>query len=303
MAGIKIYAISYDDCEVLAEFSEKQGIPFPLLSDIDSEVIRAYGILNDQVAPEDGFFYGIPYPGVYVTDKEGRVAAKFFHGTYKKRDSAELLIAAATGNLVLEPDAPSATGGDDDIVLNVSLQGGRGNLRQGMVREIVVRFELPEGLHIYGEPVPEGMVATEVTIEGAPGLMVEPAVLPPTHTLALRGTGHELQVWSGTVDIRVPVYAASELATEVAPLAHESTTVDVVVRYQACDTIRVSYRGWNASGWKSHWMLPRCRRYQFTWVTANARAITTARHTLSACSQGNHRRGSRFRRVNRQRQS
>ena len=220
---------------MLAEFSEKQGIPFPLLSDIDSEVIRAYGILNDQVAPEDGFFYGIPYPGVYVTDKEGRVAAKFFHGTYKKRDSAELLIAAATGNVVLEPDAPSATGGDDDIVLNVSLQGGRGNLRQGMVREIVVRFELPEGLHIYGEPVPEGMVATEVTIEGAPGLMVEPAVLPPTHTLALRGTGHELQVWSGTVDIRVPVYAASELATEVAPLAHELTTVDVVVRYQACD--------------------------------------------------------------------
>ena len=220
---------------MLAEFSEKQGIPFPLLSDIDSEVIRAYGILNDQVAPEDGFFYGIPYPGVYVTDKEGRVAAKFFHGTYKKRDSAEHLIAAATGNVVLEPDAPSATGGDDDIVLNVSLQGGRGDLRQGMVREIVVRFELPEGLHIYGEPVPEGMVATKVTIEGAPSLMVEPAVLPPTHTLALHGTDHELQVWSGTVDIRVPVYAASELATEVAPLAHESTTVDVVVRYQACD--------------------------------------------------------------------
>ena len=206
-----------------------------MLSDIDSEVIRTYGILNDQVAPEDGFFYGIPYPGVYVTDKEGRVAAKFFHGTYKKRDSAELLIAAATGNLVLEPDAPSVTGGDDDIMLNVSLQGGRGNLRQGMVREIVVRFELPEGLHIYGEPVPEGMVATKVTIEGAPGLMVEPAVLPPTQTLALRGTGHELQVWSGTVDIRVPVYAASELATEVAPLEHESTTVDLVVRYQACD--------------------------------------------------------------------
>lgn len=234
-AGIKVYAISYDDCEVLAEFSEKQDIPFPLLSDIDSEVIRAYGILNDQVAREDGFFYGIPYPGVYVTDEEGKVVAKFFHATYKKRDSAELLIAAATGDLALEPDAPSATGGEDGIGLNVSLQGGRGDLRQGMVREIVARFDLPDGIHIYGQPVPEGMVATEVTVEGPPGLMVEPAVLPPTRTLALRGTGHELQVWSGTVDIRVPVYAASELATEVAPLAHESTSVDVTVRYQACD--------------------------------------------------------------------
>ena len=68
---MKVYAISYDDQECLSEFCEKQNIPFTLLSDIDSDVIRAYGILNDQVSPEDGFFYGIPYPGVYVTDEEG----------------------------------------------------------------------------------------------------------------------------------------------------------------------------------------------------------------------------------------
>ncbi len=220
---------------MLAEFEEKQNIPYTLLSDIDSEVINLYGILNDQVAPEDGFFYGIPYPGVYVTDEQGKVVAKYFHGTYKKRDSAEILIAAATGNIAIDEAAPIARGGDDDIKLTATIHGGSGNLRQGIVREVLLRFELAEGLHIYGAPVPDGMVATEVTVDGPPGLIVEAPILPSSAPLTLPGTGVRLQVWSGVVDIRVPIYAASELATEVAPLDWESVSVEVTVRYQACD--------------------------------------------------------------------
>jgi hypothetical protein len=44
-----------------------------------------------------------------------------------------------------------------------------------------------------------------------------------------------LQFWGGVVDIRVPIYAASELSSEVAPLDRESVTIDVIVGYQACD--------------------------------------------------------------------
>ena len=94
-AGIALYAISYDDQEVLREFTEKQLIPFPLLSDIDSEVIRRFGILNDQVKPGDLILYGIPFPGVYMTDTEGVVVGKSFHGSYKIRDSPEAMIDAA----------------------------------------------------------------------------------------------------------------------------------------------------------------------------------------------------------------
>ena len=93
--GIELYAISYDDQKVLSEFASKQNIPFRLLSDVDSSVIRAYGILNEQVTEEAGPIFGIPYPGVYVTDEDGVVVAKFFHDTYKKRDSPEILIDAA----------------------------------------------------------------------------------------------------------------------------------------------------------------------------------------------------------------
>ena len=232
---MKVYAISYDDQECLSEFKDKQNIPFTLLSDVNSDVIRAYGILNNQVSPEDGFFYGIPYPGVYVTNEEGVVVGKFFHDTYKIRDSAEMLIAAAEGTVEMPDGLLQANGGNDDVKLSIGLVGGRGNLRQGILREIVARFELSDGLHIYNEPVPSGMVATSVTVKGPDGLICKAPILPPTTPLTLSSIGVELHVWSGTVDIRVPIYAASELATEVAPLAQKSVVIEVTVRYQACN--------------------------------------------------------------------
>ena len=66
---------------MLRYFPEKQEIPYPLLSDIDSEVIRGFGILNDRVKPGDLILYGIPYPGVYMTDTDGVFVGKSFHGS------------------------------------------------------------------------------------------------------------------------------------------------------------------------------------------------------------------------------
>jgi len=232
--GIKLYAVSYDDQQTLREFARAQHIPYPLLSDIDSEVIQRYGILNTQVSRDDAFLYGIPFPGVYVTDEDGKVVAKFFHDTYKKRDSPETLIDAALGHIVIDETAPQAEGGTEDIRITAAIHGGKGSIRQGVVRKLVVRFELGDGLHIYGEPVPQGMVATQVSVSGPPGFTTLEAQLPPTETLHLEAMNVDLEVWSGTVDIVVPFYATGELASEVRPLDSDDITIEVDVRYQAC---------------------------------------------------------------------
>jgi hypothetical protein len=220
---------------VLSEFSEKQNIPYRLLSDIDSEIIRRYGILNDQVGREDAFLEGIPYPGVFVTDEEGIVVAKFFHDTYKKRDSPEMLIDAALGRLVLGDDVPSVSGGDEEVRISASIHGGKGTIRQGILRQLVVRCELGEGIHIYGEPVPEGMIPMTVSVSAPPGLVVEDPIYPPTETLRLESMDMELPVWSGTVDIIVPFYAIGVLASETRPLDTDTAEIEVGIRYQACD--------------------------------------------------------------------
>ena len=76
------------------------------------------------------------------------MVAKFFHDSYKKRDSPELYIDASLGQLTLDENAPQATGGDQDINLTAAVHGGKGTVRQGVVRHLVVRFELPDGLHL-----------------------------------------------------------------------------------------------------------------------------------------------------------
>jgi hypothetical protein len=233
--GIKLYAVSYDDQKALREFSEAQGIPYPLLSDVDSAVIRQYGILNTEVSKDDVFLYGIPFPGIYVCDEDGTIVSKFFHDSYKKRESPEVLIDAALGRIQIEEESPQVSGGEEDIRITAAVRGGKGSVRQGIIRHLVVRFELAEGLHIYGEPVPKGLTATSVTIDGPEGLRTLPTEFPPTEPLHLAALDVDLEVWSGEVDIVIPFYATGELASESRPLDTDSITLNIEVRYQACN--------------------------------------------------------------------
>ncbi|MEM7411448.1 MAG: protein-disulfide reductase DsbD domain-containing protein [Myxococcota bacterium] len=115
------------------------------------------------------------------------------------------------------------------------MHGGGGTIRQGIRRELVVRCDLGEGLHIYGDGVPEGMVATALEVSGPPGLVFEELQAPPTETLRMESIDVELPVWSGQVDFVVPFYAVGELASETRPLDQDDVTIEVGIRYQACD--------------------------------------------------------------------
>ena len=235
--GIRLYAVSYDDKDILTEYAQSENIPFPLLSDIDSTVISRLGILNTQIKPDDGIFYGIPYPGVFVTDGDGRIIAKFFQNNYKKRDSAEIIIDAAMGRIQLSEDAPQMAVNNEEVKLTVTLHGGSGTLRQGLIRQIVVRFELREHLHIYANPVPEGIVPTKIDVSGPPGLVVGPPLYPTSQPLPVSGSKVDLQIWSGVMDVRIPLYANGELASEVRPLENEHAKIKINVNYQACNDV------------------------------------------------------------------
>jgi len=234
-AGIKLYAVSYDDPEALKDFSNAHSLGFPLLSDPDSAVIRRYGILNTLIAPHQAPYYGVPFPGTYLVDESGIVTEKFFSRSLAIRESGEAIIDSALGEILLGGDEPQAGGGDDDVKITAAFHGGAGTLRGTARRELVVRFELGEGIHIYADPVPEGMVATHVEVSGPPGLIVEPAQLPPSHTMQLAGVDADLHVWSGSVDIVVPVWADSKITPLIEKASASNAIINVKVSYQACD--------------------------------------------------------------------
>ena len=102
------------------------------------------------------------------------------------------------------------------------------------MRRLVVGVDLPDGLHVYDDPVPEGMVATSVTLVGPDGLRSMPVEKPPTHPLELPGVG-PLQVWDGHVDFVLPVWATDEIASLVRADNPDHVTIEVEIAYQACD--------------------------------------------------------------------
>ena len=96
-AGAAVYALSYDEPEALADFAAEHGITYTFLSDPDSEVISAFGILNTLIPADDHPWHGIPFPGAYVVDADGIIRSKFFEGRLAIRATGDQLLRAVRG--------------------------------------------------------------------------------------------------------------------------------------------------------------------------------------------------------------
>lgn len=71
-AGVAVLGISNDPMETHQRFREKNRLPFPLLSDEDAQVSRAYGVYKQKN------LYGKKYLGIerttFLIDRTGRIA-------------------------------------------------------------------------------------------------------------------------------------------------------------------------------------------------------------------------------------
>jgi peroxiredoxin len=68
-AHAQVYGISVDTFFALKAFHEAQGLTFPLLSDFNKQVIRAYGVFNEDMIG----LHGIAKRAVFVIDGNGVV--------------------------------------------------------------------------------------------------------------------------------------------------------------------------------------------------------------------------------------
>ena len=93
-AGIGVVALTYDSPELQQQFIDKYSIAYPLLSDVNATSVTNLGVLNTQYKPGDSN-YGIPYPGVFVLDRNQMIVGKIFIEGYKQRVDADGVLAAA----------------------------------------------------------------------------------------------------------------------------------------------------------------------------------------------------------------
>jgi hypothetical protein len=235
-AGVRLYALSYDEPDALADYATAQDVTFTMLSDPDSKVIESFGILNALIPPEDHPWYGIPFPGTFVIDGEGAITHKFFEHNFAVRPGPEQLLAAALDQEFELPADRSATEGAEVGHVEVDVAFAGDFLPMGLTRQIVATFSVPAGQHLYGPPTPDGLVATAIELDDIDGVLSYDVVAPPTAPLTLSGSGETLQAYNGDVVLRLPV-------TQNARAMHKDdegryVTISGRVRWQACDDVK-----------------------------------------------------------------
>jgi peroxiredoxin len=81
-------AISYDDVKVLTALAKKgrgkRKVTYPLLSDPESKMIKAFGILNEK-HKKGHKWHGVPHPYIFIVDADGKVLGKLSEIRYQKR--------------------------------------------------------------------------------------------------------------------------------------------------------------------------------------------------------------------------
>jgi peroxiredoxin len=86
--GANLVAISVDPPERSKALAERLGVTFPVLSDVDLKVVRAYGV-------EDGE-NGIAWPAIFVVGTDGAIRWRSLAETYPERPASEVVLKALT---------------------------------------------------------------------------------------------------------------------------------------------------------------------------------------------------------------
>jgi hypothetical protein len=229
-AGIRVYALSYDEQEALTDFADAYNITYTFLSDPKSEVIRHIGILNTIIAEDDQPWFGIPYPGTYLLDAEGTITHKFFENNLAVRVGPEQLLRAFRGDTLAEWEQPNLASAPTEVTAKVFLEGQ--TLALSVQRELVAQLTVPVGSHVYASPAPEGIVAVDIEVDANPLLVFRDIVRPPSETHSLSETAETFQVHHGQLVLRLPVTINGMVTGEE---RNNEIVIEGTVRWQSCD--------------------------------------------------------------------
>ena len=210
-------------------------IGFTLLSDEGSRVIRELNMLDRDVLEHQAFYgntsevsstgdpyVGVPYPGTFVLDEQGRVVDKRFPDSYRERETGAGLLEGAFG-IESSVHADEANARAEGVAVRAYLDSGTYRLSQRL--RLTVELTIDPGLHVYGEPIPEGYVPLTVEVAPVERLVVGALEAPAPHPFRVEGLDEQFFVYEGTVKVSRTLTFWERTGDH---------TLDLTVRYQAC---------------------------------------------------------------------
>jgi hypothetical protein len=193
--GIRIAAVSYDAPEILAAFAGKHPIGYPLLSDRGSEVIRRFGILNSNMAPELRS-YGVPHPVEYLISPDGVVVKKYFVPNYQHRVTGAAVALEQFGEH--SADAPVTRMRSGALDAQIGIASGR--VFAGQEVGFFARFTLQAGWHIYGSPAPGSYTPLAIRFDAA-DVLRQDFTFPEPEIVTFPLLNETLPVYSGSFEV------------------------------------------------------------------------------------------------------
>ena len=252
--GLGVVAISYDSEEVLADFSQRRGITFPLLSDDDSSVITAFGILNTVAAEGVGpnrddpdvvadvakyvslfganpMIVGTPYPGTFMLDATGRVTSRFFEEFYRERNT--------TANVMLKLGAglsPIAAIEGTTAHLTLTAYPSDPSVTVGTRFSIAVEIVPNPDIHVYAPGAEQmGYRVIGLTMAPVPHVRFEPVEFPASELYHFEPLDERVRVYQQPFMLLQEVVVSGAAEVEEALAGLDALTLTGTLDYQACN--------------------------------------------------------------------
>jgi peroxiredoxin len=225
--GFGLAAISYDPVAVLADFTSRRNITFPLLSDAGSVLIKRYGILNTTVPETNQQSYGIPFPGTFMVNPQGVVTSRFFEQAYQERSSVGSLLARLGNNI----DVPATKISSPQI--EITSFATDQTVAPGTHFSLVLDIKPAARVHVYA-PSASGYKPIALTIQPKPGLLVRDVQYPKAEDYFFKPLNEHVPVFQQPFRI-VQEVAIDPSAAPAAPKDPSVLTITGTLSYQACD--------------------------------------------------------------------
>jgi peroxiredoxin len=226
--GLSLAAVSYDPVAVLADFSKRRGITFPLLSDPGSATIKGYGIFNTTVPETNQQSFGIPFPGTLMLNTQGVVTSRFFEPAYQERSTVGSIMARLGNTVNVQATTVSSP------QLEMTSFATDSTVAPGTQFSLVLDVRPARGVHVYAPGV-TAYKPIALSIEAQPGLVVRGAQYPPSEDYHFKPLNEHVQVYQQPFRMVQDVLIDPSPQSQAALKDVSSLTIKGVLNYQACD--------------------------------------------------------------------
>lgn len=227
--GLAIAGFAYDSPAVIQKFAEERKIEFPLLADQDHSIVQRYGILNREYEPGHRN-YGIPHPGTFIVDRDGRVVARYFEEEFRYRNTSAS-IALKLGRPIQGMGSPSRqTTAHLDLTAFVSDQAVAPGHRFSIVLDVAPR----PGMRIVA-PGQHGYRVVALTLEADENVRRYPVSYPQGTELVLAPRSEPVGVYAQPFRLVQDVaIVVNDPMRKLAAEPGASVTLKGRLEYQAC---------------------------------------------------------------------